>query len=75
MAAFIDSLRRTYRFGNAAMKLVLVNVGIFILLRIAALILTLAGCDVQECVLQWIELPSSLQIGRASCRERVFTGV
>ena len=43
MAAFIDSLRRTYRFGNAAMKLVLVNVGIFILLRIAALILTLAG--------------------------------
>ncbi len=62
MAAFIDSLRRTYRFGNAAMKLVLVNVGIFILLRIAALILTLAGCDVQECVLQWIELPSSLQV-------------
>ena len=60
MAAFIDSLRRTYRFGSTAVKLVFINVGVFLLLRIASLILTLSGVDVQTHLLQWIELPSSL---------------
>lgn len=62
MAAIIDSLRRTYRFGSMAVRLVFINVGVFLLLRIASLVLTLCGADVQSSILQWIELPSDIYV-------------
>lgn len=62
MAQFIDSLRRSFRMGNTAVKLVFINVGIFLILRVIALVLVLGGQDVQYCLLQWVELPSSLSV-------------
>jgi len=60
MAAIIDSLRRIYRSGSTAVRLVFINVGVFLILRIVSLVFTLGGADVQTHLLQWIELPSSL---------------
>ena len=34
--AFIDDIRRTYRQGTMLMRLILINIGVFVLLHVVA---------------------------------------
>ena len=57
--AFIDDIKRTYCQGSMLLRLILINIGVFVLLHVAALcglLFNLQGDD----VLRWIELPSDL---------------
>jgi len=54
-----DILSR-YRASNALMRLVLVNVGVFLVVRLLALVLYFGGVD-SASVLTWIEVPSDAQ--------------
>lgn len=58
MAIFDDILRR-YRSGSALMRLVMVNVGVFLLIRLLAIVLYFAGAD-SAAMLTWVEVPSEL---------------
>jgi membrane associated rhomboid family serine protease len=58
MAAFIESFWAKYKTSNVLGKLIFLNIGLFLLIRIAALILMLCGVDVQHAILQWVEFPS-----------------
>lgn len=58
MAGIIDTLRERWSFGSMLVRLIFINVGIFVLLRLAALIAVLAGSGPQV-VLHWVEMPSN----------------
>lgn len=58
MGRFIDSIRNRWVYGGMLTRLVLINVGVFLLLRIAVIIITLAGGNAELAIMQWIELPS-----------------
>lgn len=50
-----------YKASNALMRLVFVNVGVFLLIRLLAIIVYFAGGNSAE-MLTWIELPSDLRM-------------
>lgn len=55
--AIIDDIKRAYRQGSMLMKLIFINIGVFVLLHVVALcalLFNLQGAD----LLQWVELPS-----------------
>ncbi len=57
--AFIDDIKRTYLQGSMLMRLVLINIGVFIVLHLAvfgAMLFKVPGDE----VLSWVELPSDL---------------
>lgn len=58
MAHFIDRLRRGFVGGTMLMKLVYINIAVFLLLRIGAMFIGVWGGDAQHLLLQWVELPS-----------------
>ena len=43
MAGVIDTLRQKYRSGDMLVKFLFINIGMFVVLRIAALVLYIAG--------------------------------
>ncbi|MBQ9556960.1 MAG: rhomboid family intramembrane serine protease [Muribaculaceae bacterium] len=54
--AFIDDIKRTYRQGSMLMRLIFINIGVFILIRLLAIgAVLLSGSSFP--VLQWVELP------------------
>ena len=54
--AFIDDIKRTYSQGSMLMRLILINIGVFILIRLLAFGAVLfSGSSFP--VLQWVELP------------------
>ena len=57
--AFIDDIRRTYRQGSMLMRLIFINIGVFILLHVAVIVAVLFNVQ-GESLLSWVELPSGL---------------
>lgn len=57
MARIIDTLRYHYTTGSMLIKLIFINVGVFLLLRIGAVICALSGIS-DAWFLHWVELPS-----------------
>lgn len=57
MARIIDTLRYHYTTGSMLIKLIFINVGVFLLLRIGALVCALSGIP-ETMWLHWVELPS-----------------
>lgn len=61
MATIIDTLKYKYKTGSMLIKLLFVNIGIFLLLRITSIIVMLSGGN-PEIFLQWIEMPSQPEL-------------
>lgn len=57
MARIIDTLRYHYTTGSMLIKLIFINIGVFLLLRIGALVCALSGIP-EAWWLHWVELPS-----------------
>lgn len=57
--AFIDDIKRAYLQGSMLMRLILINIGAFVLLHVLALGSLLTGGQATS-LLQWVELPSDL---------------
>ena len=57
--AFIDDIKRGYLQGSMLMRLIYINVGVFVLLHLAVLLATLFNWPGDK-LLQWVELPSDL---------------
>lgn len=57
--AFIDDIRRTYRQGTMLMRLILINIGVFVLLHVVAFGALLFNQPGEQ-LLQWVEMPSDL---------------
>ena len=55
--AFIDDIKRTYSQGSMLMRLILINVGVFVLLHVLVLGGLLFNVPAEQ-MLRWIELPS-----------------
>ena len=55
---FIDDIKRSYTQGSMLLKLIFINIGVFVVLHVLALgsLLMNAG----DGILQWVELPSNL---------------
>lgn len=60
MARFIDELSMRWRTGDILTRLIFVNVAVFIVLRMVAIIITLSGGDADSIWIKWFELPSDL---------------
>lgn len=60
MARFFDSLYSGFNRGGMLLKLIYVNIGVFLVLRLGAVIILLAGGDPGSMWVSWVELPSSL---------------
>jgi Uncharacterized membrane protein (homolog of Drosophila rhomboid) len=57
--AFIDDIKRSYLQGSMLLRIIFINIGVFLLLHIVAigaLMMNLPG----DKVLQWVEMPSDL---------------
>ena len=57
--AFIDDIKRTYNQGSMLIRLILINVGVFVLLHVLVLCGMLFNVPAEQ-MLRWIELPSDL---------------
>ena len=57
--AFIDDIKRTYSQGSMLLRLILINIGVFVLLHVVVLCGLLFNVSGDE-VVRWIELPSNL---------------
>ena len=57
--AFIDDIKRSYLQGSMLLRLIFINIGVFLLLHVLALGALLVNVQGGE-VLQWLELPSDL---------------
>ncbi len=55
--AFIDDIKRTYRQGSMLMRLIFINIGVFVILRLLSLGVMLFGGTAVH-VLSWVELPA-----------------
>ena len=55
--AFIDDIKRSYLQGSMLLRLIFINIGIFILLHLVTLVLMLFNVPGND-VVQWVELPS-----------------
>jgi len=57
--AFIDEIKRSYLQGSMLLRLIFINIGVFLLLHVVAIgafLMNVPG----DAVLQWLELPSDL---------------
>ncbi|MBQ7041267.1 MAG: rhomboid family intramembrane serine protease [Muribaculaceae bacterium] len=59
MATIIDTIKHKYNTGSMLIKLIFINIGVFLALRIGAIICTFGGFNIETSLLHWIELPSS----------------
>ena len=55
--AFIDDIKRYYTSGSMLMRIIFINIGVFVLLRLLVLVGVLFGADSQV-MLGWVEMPS-----------------
>lgn len=55
--AIIDDIKRTYRQGGMLLRLIYINIGVFLLLHAVALVAWLLGVQEPQSLL-WVELPS-----------------
>ena len=55
---FIDDIKRSYTQGSMLLKLIFINIGVFVVLHVLALGSLLMNAD--DGILQWVELPSDL---------------
>lgn len=56
--AFIDDIKRSYRSGSMLLRLIYINIAVFVVLRLLGLVFFLAGENI-EFLLQWVEVPST----------------
>ena len=56
---FIDDIRRSYRQGSMLLRLIYINIGVFVLLHLAVLFAILFNLPGDK-LLEWVELPSNL---------------
>lgn len=63
--AIIDDIKRTYRQGGMLLRLIYINIGVFLLLHAVAIVAWLLGVQEPQSLL-WVELPSrfSTLLGR-----------
>lgn len=59
MASIIDTIKYRYRTGTMLMKLIFINIGVFIVLRLGAIVCILSGVS-ESWWLRWVELPSDI---------------
>ena len=59
--AIIDDIKRLYSGGSMLMRLIIINIGAFIVLRLTILVAWLVGVDGMS-LLRWVELPASLPL-------------
>ena len=57
--AFIDELKQKYRQGSMLLRLIYINVGIFLVLRLMALVAFFAGFNI-DTAMAWLEMPSGI---------------
>ncbi len=60
MARFIDDLLVRWKTGGILTRLIFVNIAVFLLLRIVAIVITLSGGNADTLWIQWFELPSNV---------------
>lgn len=59
MATTFKDIRSRYRTLSMLMKIIVINVAVFVVLRLSVIIMLFAGVDNPESILQWVELPSN----------------
>ena len=59
--AFIDDLKRTYLHGSMLLRIIFINIAVFVLLHLMAFVALLFNVDGNE-LLSWVELPSNLSL-------------
>jgi membrane associated rhomboid family serine protease len=57
----IDNLKQTFRQGNAVIRLIYINVAVYLLLHIFLILMKLFNLD-GDFILSWLALPSGLQV-------------
>ena len=57
--AFIDEIKRTYNQGSMLMRIIFINIIVFVILRLLVLGWQVAGADGGD-VLRWVEMPGNL---------------
>lgn len=57
--AFIDDIKRTYSQGSMLLRLIFINIGVFVLLHLVVLCGLLFNVSADE-IVQWVEMPSDL---------------
>ena len=58
--AIIDDIRRRYRGGSMLMRIIYINIAIFVVLRVTVFVATLFNADAAPLLMQWVEMPGSL---------------
>ncbi|WP_407403346.1 rhomboid family intramembrane serine protease [Sodaliphilus sp.] len=56
--AMWDELKRRFNEGSMLMRLIYVNVGVFLVVRLVGIVMIFADCDIDS-VLHWLEVPSA----------------
>lgn len=59
--AFIDDIKRTYSQGSMLLRIIFINIGVFVLLHLVGLVAMLLNADASEWI-SWVELPSDLSL-------------
>lgn len=59
MATTFKELMSRYSSLSMLMKIIVINVAVFVALRLAVIVMLFSGFDNPESVLQWVELPSN----------------
>ncbi|MBQ9218209.1 MAG: rhomboid family intramembrane serine protease [Muribaculaceae bacterium] len=57
--AIVDDIKRKYRQGTMLMRIIYINIGVFVLVHLVALVGVLINVPAQELV-TWLQLPSAL---------------
>lgn len=61
MATIFDNLARKFKTGTLLIQLIFINVGVFVLIRLIDVVLTLSGID-SAVMLHYLELPANLEL-------------
>ena len=59
--AFIEDIKRAYRQGSMLMRLIFINIGVFVLLHVVAIVMLLFNVWSDD-MLHWVELPANLDV-------------
>ena len=58
---FIDDIKRSYLQGSMLLRIIFINIGVFVLLHIVAIVALLFNANGNE-LISWVELPSELSL-------------
>ncbi len=59
--AIIDDIKRNYKQGSMLLRLIFINIGVFLLLHVVAIVAMLFNVN-GDALLAWVELPSDLSL-------------